>query len=465
MVSFGAAAGRVSLRGAVGDTAFETDVRLSTRDARRATLNGELLSSAERLRTELRTLVFTPDRLAVVKGAPATRRAYLDRSLSRLLPARGALPVEYAAAVGQRNACLRRLRAGASSREALQPWTERVASLGVGLVDARLEAVALLAEPFARISGLLGLDDASIAYDDEPPTVAELDARLDRDIERGVTGLGPHLHDLGISAGARDLRFYGSQGEQRVAVLSLVLAEAEVIRERLGDAPLVLLDDVLSELDGSRRRVPRGDRLGRRPDGGDDDRDRSVPAGAGTGTRSVSGEGRVMERIERSIERELARGGGGGAHSLVAVTAAWSAVVGEHVARHAWPLRVGRDGTLHVATSSSTWAFELDRLAPEIVEKLGARLGSDAPPEAPLRGRPPAGADGFRAEQGARCGDARRAHRGRRRGGRRGGRDRRSRPPRACSPGRAGESLQASVRPPFLIDFLRPVLGLFAGLF
>lgn len=86
-----------------------------------------------------------------------------------------------------------------------------------------------------------------------------------------------------------------------------------------------------------------------------------------------------MERIEQSIERELARGGDG-AHSLVAVTAAWSAVVGEHVARHAWPLRVGRDGTLHVATSSSTWAFELDRLAPEIVEKLEARLARDAPP-------------------------------------------------------------------------------------
>lgn len=253
MIRFGSAAGRVSLRGTVGDTGFESDVLLSSRDGRKATLNGERLASVERLRTELRTLVFTPDRLAVVKGAPATRRAYLDRSVTRLLPARAELPLEYASTVGQRNACLRRLRAGLSSTEALGPWTEAVATVGEALVSARRETVSLLHEPFARIATELGLDGAALAYDGEAPAVEELEARLQRDLERGVTGLGPHLHDLGISAGDRDLRFYGSQGEQRVAVLALVLAEAEVVRERLGDPPLVLLDDVLSELDGPRR--------------------------------------------------------------------------------------------------------------------------------------------------------------------------------------------------------------------
>jgi hypothetical protein len=107
-------------RGTTGSTAFETDVRLTSGDARRASLNGERLPSAARLRHDLRTLVFTPDRLAVVKGAPSTRRAYLDRSLGRLLPSKAALPTEYAAAVGQRNAGLRRLRAqrGRRSRRA-----------------------------------------------------------------------------------------------------------------------------------------------------------------------------------------------------------------------------------------------------------------------------------------------------------------------------------------------------------
>ena len=253
MIAFGSEAARVGLRGMNGVTRFESDVRLAARDARRAVLNGEPLSSAERLRHELRTLVFTPDRLAIVKGAPATRRAYLDRALGRLQPAKSTTPVEYAAAVGQRNAALRRLRAGDSSPDALRPWTERVVALGHDLVDARLEALSSLTGPFARIAGELGLDGAALGYDGDPPTLQELTRRLPHDLERGVTGAGPHLHDVRIEAGGRDLRTFGSQGEQRVAVLALVLAEAQTLAERDGSAPLVLLDDVLSELDGDRR--------------------------------------------------------------------------------------------------------------------------------------------------------------------------------------------------------------------
>ena len=205
--------------------------------------------------TELQTLVFTPDRLAVVKGAPAVRRAYLDRSLGRLFPGRSVLPVEYAAAVGQRNAALRRIAAGASTRDALTPWTDTVASLGDALVEARCEALALLAPAFTASADSLGLADAVLAYDGDAPTREEYERRVDRDLERGLTGIGPHLHDLRVDAGERDLRSYGSQGEQRVAVLALVLAEARVLAERNGSAPLVLLDDVLSELDEERRRA------------------------------------------------------------------------------------------------------------------------------------------------------------------------------------------------------------------
>jgi DNA replication and repair protein RecF len=82
-----------------------------------------------------------------------------------------------------------------------------------------------------------------------------LEARLDRDLERGSTGLGPHLDDVLLMSGTRDLRSFGSQGEQRLTVLALLLAEAELITERRGFAPLLLLDDVLSELDPGRRRV------------------------------------------------------------------------------------------------------------------------------------------------------------------------------------------------------------------
>jgi DNA replication and repair protein RecF len=253
LVRFGAEAARVRITGESGGAPFQAELALGVREPKRARLNGAQLGSAEQLRHELKTLVFTPDRLGVVKGAPATRRAYLDRSLGRLFPARAGLPAEYGAAVGQRNAALRRIAAGVSTREALDPWTEAVASLGASLVDARREAIVLLAEVFAATAGRLGVSEATISYDSAAPTVAEHAARLSRDLERGVTGLGPHLHDVELMVGKRELRHYASQGEQRVAVLSLVLAEAEAIGSRTGVPPLVLLDDVLSELDGDRR--------------------------------------------------------------------------------------------------------------------------------------------------------------------------------------------------------------------
>jgi DNA replication and repair protein RecF len=145
--------------------------------------------------------------------------------------------------------------AGVSGRDAIEPWSERVATLGAELVAARLEALALLEPPFTACAAELGLAEVSLRYDGEPPTREGLAAVLERDLDRGVTSLGPHLDDVLISAAGRDLRSFGSQGEQRVALLALLLAEAETIADRTAVSPLLLLDDVLSELDPGRRRV------------------------------------------------------------------------------------------------------------------------------------------------------------------------------------------------------------------
>jgi DNA replication and repair protein RecF len=260
LIRFDQSAARVAVIGRRGESQLQFEVTLSRAEGKRAVVNGGRLRAAEQLRSEVSTLVFTPDRLTVVKGGPAVRRAYFDRTLGRLAPARAGLPLEYGSAVGQRNAGLRRIAAGFSSREALTPWTEQVADLGAALVEARTEAIALLAPSFAERADELGLPQARLVYAGDPPTAAALDARLDRDAERGTTGLGPHLDDVAIVSGARDLRSFGSQGEQRLAVLSLLLAEAQAIAERLGEPPLLLLDDVLSELDPARRRI-LGERL------------------------------------------------------------------------------------------------------------------------------------------------------------------------------------------------------------
>jgi DNA replication and repair protein RecF len=250
LIRFGETAARIRLEGRRGQTPVRIGVGLSTAEGKRAELDGARLRAAEQLRGETATLVFTPDRLAIVKAGPAARRAYFDRSLGRLLPARAHLPVDYAAALAQRNAALK-----LSDRATIAPWTAQLASLGAALVEARTDVLGLVGVPFGEAAGELGLSEARLAYEGDPPTEPELEARLERDLERGSTGVGPHLHDVSIVSAGRDLRSFGSQGEQRTAVLALLLAEAALLAERRDDPPLLLLDDVLSELDPQRRRV------------------------------------------------------------------------------------------------------------------------------------------------------------------------------------------------------------------
>jgi DNA replication and repair protein RecF len=263
LVRFGESAAQVRLAGSEGGSPVETEVTIVPREGKRVRLNGAAVASAEELRARLSALVFTPERLAVVKGGPLVRRTFVDRMLGRVFPSRAALPGEYARVLAQRNEALRRVRSGASTREALDPWTHRVAELGTELDTARAGLVALLAPGFEANARDLGLPGASLVYDERGVSAADLDERLERDLERGTTGLGPHLRDVEVRARARDLRSFGSQGEQRTSVLALLLAEAALLAERRGSPPLLLLDDVLSELDAERRsallsRLPPG---------------------------------------------------------------------------------------------------------------------------------------------------------------------------------------------------------------
>jgi DNA replication and repair protein RecF len=255
LVRFGEKATRVSLQGAEAGAPVETDVTITPGGGKQLRLNGAPLASAEELRARLTGLAFLPDRLAIVKGGPAVRRVYFDRMLGRLTPSQAGLPAEYGRALAQRNEALRRARAGDSDCDAVEPWTERVAALGTELDHARAALVRALAPDFNTVASALGLNGATIAYEEQGLALADLESRLARDLERGSTGLGPHLRDVEIRAGERDLRAFGSQGEQRTAVLALLLAEAGVLAERRGSPPLLLLDDVFSELDAVRRRA------------------------------------------------------------------------------------------------------------------------------------------------------------------------------------------------------------------
>ncbi len=161
LIRFGTQAAAIGIQGTRGGVSTELRVRLSAGEPKRADLNGSRLASSELLRREIATLVFTPDRLTVVKGGPAARRAYFDRVLGRLWPARAGLPQDYLAALTQRNAGLRRVQLGYADRSALDPWTARVAELGANLTAARREALSALGPGFAERADELGLAGAA----------------------------------------------------------------------------------------------------------------------------------------------------------------------------------------------------------------------------------------------------------------------------------------------------------------
>jgi DNA replication and repair protein RecF len=210
--------------------------------------------------------VFLPDRLALVKGPPAGRRDHLDRFVAALWPGRAEARRAYGRALAQRNALLGRVRAGAARADSLDAWDRELAETGTELIRARGEAVGALIEEFQTAAGELGLPGAAgLRYvprseAGQPSQLAtELLDRRESDLARGHTTHGPHLDELDISLGQRSVRRFGSQGEQRTTLLALLFAERRALLEARRTPPLMLLDDVMSELDPDRREL-----LGRR---------------------------------------------------------------------------------------------------------------------------------------------------------------------------------------------------------
>jgi DNA replication and repair protein RecF len=206
--------------------------------------------------------VFSPDRLELLKGAPTLRRAHLDQLVAALWPPRVATRRDYSRALAQRNALIAGIRASRASRATLPSWDLELARHALALREDRATVVSMLAEPFAERAAELGLSgEARLEYRprskaaDVEDFIAELEAHLASDLQRGFSTHGPHRDELAILRDGRELRSYGSQGEQRLALLSLLLAERSVLARERNHVPLMLLDDVMSELDITRREL------------------------------------------------------------------------------------------------------------------------------------------------------------------------------------------------------------------
>jgi DNA replication and repair protein RecF len=265
VVRFGAQATRVVVATAADDGAHELSVGFQPGEPKRMKADGAPVERLLDVPDRPLVSVFLPDRLELIKGAPSLRRGHLDAFVAALWPARAQTRRTYAQSLAQRNALLSRLRSGATRSQAastLASWDAQLARHGLALMADRAAAVEAIAPGFARLCEELGLDgEPAIAYRPRSRAstpeefVAELAERVDSDLERGFTGHGPHRDDVSTQRAGRELRAYGSQGQQRLGLLGWLLAERGALAERRSAPPVMLLDDVMSELDGRRRRA------------------------------------------------------------------------------------------------------------------------------------------------------------------------------------------------------------------
>jgi DNA replication and repair protein RecF len=260
VVSFGAHATRIVVKTEAEDGPHEQSIGFAPGEPKRMLIDGARVERLLDAPGRPLVSVFAPDRLELIKGAPSLRRAHLDQFVAALWPARASTRQAYAQALAQRNALIVRIRAGRGTRDALRTWDMQLARHGVELMSDRARAVEELSAPFHALGLAIGCDrDFSVSYRprsgaSEPAQLAaELAERIEADLERGFTGHGPHRDDLVILRDGRDLRAYGSQGQQRVALLALLLAERDRLAASRAAPPLMLLDDVMSELDQDRR--------------------------------------------------------------------------------------------------------------------------------------------------------------------------------------------------------------------
>lgn len=243
---------------AEGPTSHTLLASVSRAEGRRHLLDGDAASPETISRHRPHLVVFSPDRLVLVKGPPAERRAHLDGFVGARWPSRAGLRQNYGQVLAQRNALLRRVAGGLAPSAELDAWDGALAIAAVPLIEARASAAGELAPRFAEAASELGLADAALRYAprseaDAGSLRAALAQHRESDLNRARTSLGPHLDELDLTLAGRSVRRYGSQGEQRSGLLALLFAERETLMDAGAPPPAMLLDDVMSELDPAHR--------------------------------------------------------------------------------------------------------------------------------------------------------------------------------------------------------------------
>jgi len=256
LVREGSAAARIAAQVRIGEDVHAREVVFEPGRGKALRVDANAARGVDAYSAQTPALTFLPERLLIIRGAPARRRALVDHLTARVVGGAAANLRAYEHALRQRNSLLRRGKSSRVDEGQLAPWTEQLIERGAHVRADRDALLLRLAAPFAaRFTQLTDLTDARFVV--HPRGGRDIAAALEEaaplERRRGTTSAGPHLDELAPEVADRDLRAFGSTGEQRAALLAFTLAARDVLGEALGVAPVLLLDEPWSELDQDRR--------------------------------------------------------------------------------------------------------------------------------------------------------------------------------------------------------------------
>lgn len=258
LIHFGQDESHIKMTVRKNDVPYRIDMHLKKNKTKGVAINGIPIRKASELFGIVNVVFFSPEDLNLIKNGPAERRKFIDLELCQLNKLYVHSLVSYNRVLMQRNKLLKELFFHPEYEETLDVWDTQLAQYGREIIRYRKEFIAQLNEIIydihLKLSG--GKEHLKIVYDPNTPAdKLEEEIRRSRqlDMKQKTTLVGPHRDDIGFFMGDIDIRKFGSQGQQRTAALSLKLAEIELVKKLVKDYPILLLDDVLSELDGNRQ--------------------------------------------------------------------------------------------------------------------------------------------------------------------------------------------------------------------
>ena len=241
-----------------GDMDYRVDMHLRKSKSKGIAVNGQRLKKAAELLGLLNVVFFSPEDLSIIKNSPSVRRSFVDMELCQLDKYYLYNLNQYNKIINQRNKLLKDFYYSSDLKDTITVWDSQLVTYGKQIIERRFQFVDQLNEIIAQIHNNLSGQKENLKIVYEPDVTGEnfekeLSSGMERDMKLKFTGTGPHRDDFAFLVNGIDIRKYGSQGQQRTAALSLKLAEIELVKQITKDNPILLLDDVLSELDSNRQ--------------------------------------------------------------------------------------------------------------------------------------------------------------------------------------------------------------------